>query len=113
MLIDYQIRNHGVDGPQISVEEVKESLRREIVAEFSKLNTGMERKEYFRRELLMGAGQDAKEYLHEEMAAKSKENMNARDNFRRDPVSSVNIVIATAGDVASRGRQKEAKVLGS
>jgi hypothetical protein len=101
MLIGYQIRNHGVDGPQISVEEVKESLRREIIAEFSKMNTGMERKENFRRELLMGAGQDA------------KENMNARDNFRRDSVSSVNIVIATAGDVASRGRQKEAKVFDS
>lgn len=51
------------------------------------MGTGMERKEYLRRELLMGAGQDAKEYLHEEMA----ENMSARDNFRRDPVSSVNM----------------------
>lgn len=73
------------------------------------MGTGMERKEYLRRELPMDARQDAKEYL---MA----ENMNARDNFWWDPVSSVNIVIARAGDVASRGKQyigKEAKVLDS
>jgi hypothetical protein len=125
MLIGYQIRNNGVDGPQISVDDVKESLRREIIAEFSKMNMGMmgtemERKELLRRELLMGAGQDAKEYLREEMAAeinaapkeKSGENMNERDDF----VSSVNIVIARAGDVAPRGRQhvgKRVKVLDS
>lgn len=35
----------------------------------------------------------------------SGENMNERDDFRRDPVSSVNIVIARAGDAVSRGGQ--------
>jgi hypothetical protein len=40
MLIGYQIRNHGADGLQISVDEVKESLRRDIVAEFLKNEDG-------------------------------------------------------------------------
>lgn len=118
MLIGYQIRNHGVNGPQISVDEVKESLRREIIAEFLEMNTGLEGKEFLRREFLMGAGQDTKAYLREEMATNIKEgqkeesgkNMNERGDFWRDPVSSVNIVIARAGDVTPRGRQNIGKV---
>jgi hypothetical protein len=110
MLIGYQIRNHGVNGPQISVDEVKESLRQEIIAEFLEMNTGLEGKEFLHRELLMGAGQNTKAYLREEMATNIKaaqkeesgKNMNERGDFRRDPVSSVNIVIARAGDVAPR-----------
>jgi uncharacterized Fe-S cluster-containing radical SAM superfamily protein len=121
MLIGNQIRDHGVDGPQMSVDKVKETLRQEMVAEFLKMNTGMmgtgmDTKESLRREImtevngvLMGAGEDTKEYLREEMVAEikaalkgvareeSKEIMNARDAFRRDPVSSVNIVIALPG----------------
>ena len=74
MLIGYQIRNHGVDSPHISVDEVKESLRREMVAGFLEMNTGMmgtgmDSTESLRREImaeinrvLTGAGQD-KEYL--------------------------------------------------
>jgi hypothetical protein len=131
MLIGYQIRNHGLDGPQISVDEVKERLRREMVADFLEMNTGMmrtgmESKESLRREMmteinrvLMNAGQDM-QYLGKEMAAKVKtalkeergENMNARDDFRRDPMSSVNIV--RVGDVAPRRYVgKEVKVLDS
>ena len=83
-----------MDGPQISVDEAKESLRREIIAEFLEMNTGLERKEFLRRELLMGSGQDKKAYLQEEMttnikAARKEEsgkNMNERGDFRRDPV---------------------------
>ena len=124
MLIGYHIRNHGVDGPQISVDEVKESLRREIITEFLEMNTGIERKEFLHWELLMGAGQDTRAYLREEMDANIKaarkeesgKNMNERGDFRRDPVLSVNIVVARAGEVAPRGRQhvgKGEKVLDS
>ena len=110
MLIGYQIRNHGVNGPQISVDEVKESLRREIIAEFLEMNTGLEGKEFLCQELLMGAGQNTKAYLREEMATnikaaqkeESRKNLNERGNFQWDSVSSVNIVIARAGDVAPR-----------
>ena len=58
----------------MSVDEVKETLRREMVAEFLAVNTGMgtgmDTKESLRREImaeintvLMGAGRDAKKYL--------------------------------------------------
>jgi hypothetical protein len=110
---------------------VKERLRREMVADFLEMNTGMmrtgmESKESLRREMmteinrvLTNAGQDM-QYLGKEMAAKVKtalkeergENMNARDDFRRDPMSSVNIV--RVGDVAPRRYVgKEVKVLDS
>ena len=83
-LIGDQIGSHAVDGPQMSVDEVKESLRQEMVAEFLAINTrmmgkGMDTKESLRREImteintvLMDAGKDAQEYLREEMAAEIK-----------------------------------------
>jgi hypothetical protein len=117
MLIGYQIGNHGVGGLQTSVDEVKETLRQEMVAEFLEMSTemmgtGMKTKESLHREMrteinriLMGT-----EYLREEWAAemtegKSGDNMNVRDDFQEDPVSSVNMVIAKAGDVAPRRGQ--------
>jgi hypothetical protein len=133
MLLGY----HGVDGPQMSADEAKETLRREMVAEMNTemMDIGMDTKESLRREImaeinrvLMGAGQDTKEYLREEMAAEikaalkgvameeSRAIMNPRDDFRRDPVSTVNIVIAGAADVVPRGRKdvgKEVTILDS
>ena len=105
--------NHAVDGPKMSVDEVKETLRQEMAAEFSAMNAGIDTKESLRREImaeinivLMGAGQDAKEYLREEMAAEIKAAMrgeitNARDDIQQDPTTSVNIVISETVDVAS------------
>jgi hypothetical protein len=124
MLIGVQIKNNTVDGPKTLVDEVKETLRQEMVAEFLAINagmgTGMDTKESLRREImaeintvLIGAGQNAKEYLREEMAAEIKaalmgvgreesgEIANARDDFQQDPTSSVNILISGAGDVDS------------
>ena len=81
MLIGNQIKNYGAGDPRISVDEVKESLRREMVAEFLEMNTGTmgmgtETKESLRREMIsgiiMGAGQDTIQYLREEMAAEIK-----------------------------------------
>ena len=74
------------NGLKMSVDEVKETLHQEMVAEFLAMNngmmcTGMDTKGSLRREImteieintvLMGAIQDAKEYLHEEMAAEIK-----------------------------------------
>jgi hypothetical protein len=117
MLIGNQIGNNAVDGPKMSVDEVKETLRQEMVAEFLAMNTGMmgtgmDTKESLRREImteikvLMGAGQNAKEYLRGEMAAEIKaslmgaareesgEIMNARDDFRRDPASNLDIDVS-------------------
>ncbi len=66
------------------VDEVKESLHQEMVAEFLAINTrmigkGMDTKESLHREImteintvLMDAGKDAQEYLREEMAAEIK-----------------------------------------
>jgi hypothetical protein len=116
MLIGVQIENNTVDGPKMSVDEVKETLRQEMVAEFLAMNagmgTGMDTKESLRREImaeintvLIGAGQNAKEYLREEMAAEIKaalmgvgreesgEIANVRDNFQQDPTSSISIFI--------------------
>ena len=116
-----------MDGFKMSVNEVKETLRQEMVAEFlamnTGMNTGMDTKESLRREImaeintvLMGAGQDAKEYLREEMAAEIKvalmgverkesgEIANTRDDFKKHPTSSINIAISGAGDVDSWDR---------
>jgi hypothetical protein len=124
MLIVVQIENNTAHTPKMSVDEVKESLRKEMVAEFVAMNeemgTRMDTKESLRREImaeintvLIGAGQNAKEYLREEMAAEIKavlmgvgkeesgEIANARDDFQQDPTSSVNIFISGAGDVDS------------
>jgi hypothetical protein len=111
----------------MSVDEVKESLRREMVAEF----LGMDTQRSLRREIMteintvfMDAGKDAQEYLPEEMAAEikvalmgvgrgpSEETLDAQDDFQR-AVSNVNIVIAREGDIAPRKHYvgKEAKVL--
>lgn len=126
MLIGVQIGNHD---PKMSVDEVKETLRQEMVAEFLAMNTGMgtgmDTKESLRREImaeintvLMGAGQNAKEYLREEMAAEIKaaligvekegngENTDARDEVRQDPTSSVNIIMSGRGDVQRRNGAK-------
>jgi len=123
----------------MSRDEVKESLRREMVAEFLAMNTGigagMDMKESLRREImteinsaLIGAGKEAKEDPREEVVPEIKaalmdvaregrgESMNAGDDFRRDPASSVNIIIARAGVDVPRKRQyvgKELKVLDS
>jgi len=121
----------------MSVDEVKESLRQEMIAEFLAINTrmmgkGMDTKESLRREImteintvLMDAGKDAQEYLREEMAAEikaalmgvaggpSEETLDARGDFQR-AVSSVNIVVAREGaDIAPRKQYvgKEVKVL--
>jgi hypothetical protein len=127
MLIGNQIESRVVDVPQMSVDEVKESLRREMVAEF----LGMDTQDSLRREImteintvLMDAGKDAQEYLREEMAAEIKvalmgvgrgpsvEALDARDDFQR-AVSNVNIVIAREDDIAPRKQYvgKEVKIL--
>jgi hypothetical protein len=127
MLIGNQIESRVVDVPQMSVDEVKESLRREMVAEF----LGMDTQDSLRREImteintvLMDAGKDAQEYLREEMAAEikvalmgvgrgpSEEALDARDDFQR-AVSNVNIVIAREDDIAPRKQYvgKEVKIL--
>ena len=122
----------------MSRDEVKESLRQEMVAEFLAMNTGigagMDMKESLRREIMteinsaLMAGKEAKEDPREEVVPEIKaalmdvaregrgESMNAGDDFRRDPASSVNIIIAGAGVDVPRKRQyvgKELKVLDS
>jgi hypothetical protein len=120
MLIGIQIENNIVDVPKMSVDGVKETLRQEMVAEFLAMNagmgTGMDTKESIRREImaeintvLIGAGQNAKEYLREEMKAalmsvgreESGEIANARDDFQQDRTSSVSIFISGASNVDS------------
>jgi len=83
-LIGDQIGSHTVDSLQMLVDEVKESLRQEMVTEFLAINTrmmgkGMDMKESLRWEImteintvLLDAGKDAQEYLHEEMATEIK-----------------------------------------
>jgi hypothetical protein len=114
----------AVDGSKMSVDEVKETLRQEMVAEFLAINagmgTGMDTKESLCWEImveintvLIDAGQNAKEYLREEMAAEIKaalmgvgreergEIANAQDDFQQDLTLSINIPILGAGDVDS------------
>jgi hypothetical protein len=93
----------------VSVDEVKKTLRQEMVAEL--VNTVMDTKESLRREImteinavLMSAGH-AKEYLSQSSIdghSKGEKQgiMNVQDDFRRDAVSSLNIVVSAAGEVS-------------
>ena len=136
-LIGNQIGSYVVNGTQMLVDKVKESLCQEMVAEFLAINTrmmgkGMDMKESLGREIimeintvLMDAGKDTQEYFCKEMAAEikaalmgiavgpSKETLDARVNFQQTVLSMNSVITREGADIAPRKQYvgKEVKVL--
>ena len=86
ILIGVQIENDTVDGPKMSVDKVKETLRQEMVAD---LLVAMNKEMAVEiKAALMGIGREERGEIE-----------NARDDFQQDPMLSINIFILEAGDV--------------
>jgi hypothetical protein len=96
-LIGNQIGNYAKDGSQMLRDEVKESLRREMVAEFLAMNTGI------------GAGMDMNTGIGAGMDMNTGigAGMDMKESLRQEIMTEINSALIGAGKKAKEDPREE------